>query len=151
MEIHYLPRKKMELVQFHPYDLVAAKEGVIAAFDVSRGNKVVSVNQKVQKGDVLVSHIILDSSEQEKTSEVLGKVYAYTFQRVDVEISKKSYPQAINYYLCLMKSRMSIHLDKDEHIVKEISLQFEEDSDTIKMSNYYVLYEMIAVVGESDE
>ena len=44
-----------------------------------------------------------------------------------------------------------ITLDKDEYIVKEIPLQFEEDSDTIRMSNYYVLYEMIAVVGESDE
>lgn len=151
LEIHFLPREKMELSQFHPYDLIASKDGVIAAFDVAKGNKVVKINQKVQKGEILVSHIILDSKEEEKTSDVLGKVYAYTFERIDMEISKNELPEAINYYLCLMKSRMQLSLDKDEYIVKEIPLQFEEDSATIRMSNYYVLYEMIAVVGESDE
>lgn len=151
LEIHYLPRKTFTLSQNHPYDLIATSDGVIASFDVSKGNKVVKVNQKVKVGDVLVSHILIDSKNEEKTMDVLGKVYAFTFKKVDIEIKKDKLPLGVQYYKCLLLSRMTIQLDQDEKIVKEIPLQFYEEFDKIKMSNYYVLYEMIAGVGESYE
>lgn len=151
LEIHFLPRKKIELNEYQSYNLVASKEGVIAGFDVSKGTKMVKINQKVNKGDILVSHILVDSRNQEKTSQVYGKVYAYTFHRIDVEMKKNSLPESVLYYECLLLSRMQIQLNENERIVKEIPLQFKADSDTIRMSNYYILYEMISVVGDSDE
>lgn len=147
IQIHYLPRFKEEISVDHTYDLIAEKEGVIASFDVSKGNKVVSLNQKVNKGDLLVSQIVIDSRMNEKTSDVIGSVYAYTFHKVDIEIENK-YPIGLGYYICLLRSRMQFDLDDDEKIVKEISLHFSEDLDTIRMSNYYVLYEKISIVGE---
>ena len=147
IEIHYLPRFKEEISVNHTYDLIAEKEGVIASFDVSKGNKVVSLNQKVNKGDLLVSQITIDSQMNEKTSEVIGSVYAYTFYKVDIEIVNK-YPIGLGYYVCILRSRMQFDLEDDEKIVKEISLHFSEDLDTIRMSNYYVLYEKISIVGE---
>ena len=103
--------------------------------------------QKVNKGDLLVSQITIDSQMNEKTSEVIGSVYAYTFYKVDIEIENK-YPIGLGYYICLLRSRMQFDLDVDERIIKEISLHFSEDLDTIRMSNYYVLYEKISIVGE---
>lgn len=147
IQIHYLPRYKENLYVEHSYNLIAKKEGVIASFNIRKGNKIVNLNQKVNKGDLLVSNIVLDSRLEEKTSEVIGSVYAYTFKRVDVELENK-YPIGLGYYFCLMKSRMEIDLKKDEKIIKEISLHFSEDSDTIRMSNYYVLYEEISIVGD---
>lgn len=147
IQIHYLPRFIEETNINHTYDLIAEKEGVIASFDVSKGNKVVSINQKVNKGDLLVSKITIDSQMNEKTSEVIGSVYAYTFQRVDVDIENR-YPIGLGYYICLLRSRMQLELGDDEKIIKEISLHFSEDLDTIRMSNYYVLYEKISIVGE---
>lgn len=148
LEVYYLPRISEPIVVKNSFDLLAEKEGIIAGFDVLKGNKMVNLNEKVKKGDVLVSHITFDSQNIEKTSEVIGKVYAYTFQKVDVEIKNKNYPSGIGYMICLLKSRMSIELAEEEHIVKEISLHFSEDKDTIRMSNYYVLYEMISIVGD---
>ena len=144
IQIHYLPRYTEGIGVNHTYDLIAEKEGVIASFDVSKGNKVVSLNQKVNKGDLLVSQITLDSQMNEKTSEVIGSVYAYTFHKVDIEIENK-YPIGIGYYVCLLRSRMQLELNEDERIIKEISLHFSEDLDTIRMSNYYVLYEKISI------
>lgn len=151
LEIHYLPRKKMNLLKHQQYDLIALKNGVIAHFEVFKGNKVVKVNEYVKKGDVLVSHILFNSSNEEKTTEVFGKVYAFTFKKVEVKIKKNKFPKALQYYECLLRSRNQIRLDENEKIMKEIPLQFEEDFDTIKMINYYVLYEMISGVGESNE
>lgn len=151
LEIHFLSRQFLSITEVNAYDLIASKSGVIASFDVSRGNKVVKIHQKVEEGDLLVSHLLMDSSEVEKTSEVMGKVYAYTFEKVEVEFPKNHLPMSINYYLLLMKSRMMLQLDDGEHIEKEIVLHFSEDLDTIRMSNMYVLYEMISTVGAAYE
>lgn len=151
LEIHFLPRKTLTISKNHPYDLIATSEGIIASFDISKGIKTVKINQKVNVGDILVSHILIDSKNEEKTTNVLGKVYAFTFKKIEIEIQKDNLPLAVQYYKCMLISRMKIQLDKDERIIKEIPLQFYEDFDTIKMSNFYVLYEMIAGVGESYE
>lgn len=148
LRIYYLPRNKEVVKNDLSFDLIAQKDGVIASFDVSKGNKVVNIHDKVKKGDVLVSHILLDSQSMEKTSDVIGKVYAYTFREIEVEFNKKGYPKGVEAFLCLLKSRMMIDLDADEYIVKEISLHFSEDLDTIRMKNFYVIYEMISVIGD---
>lgn len=147
LQIHYLPRLNQIVNHNHTYNLIAEKEGVVAFFDVRKGNKLVQLNQKVNKGDVLVSNIMIDSRSNEKTTEVIGSVYAYTFHKVEIELDNK-YPIGIGYYIALLKSRMTLNLDEDEKIVKEISLHFEEDFDTIRISNYYVLYERISIVGD---
>ena len=149
--LQFQPRKSFDVQTFDAYDLIASKSGVIAAFDVLKGTKTVKLNEYVNQGDVLVSHILLDSKNEEKTTEVFGKVFAYTFQKVNVEIKKNDLPEFLQYYECLLRSRMQIQLDEDEKIIQEIPLQFERNLDTITMTNFYVLYEMISEVGESIE
>lgn len=147
IQINYLPRYDLNVENSHSLNLIAEKEGVIASFDVRKGNKVVSLNQKVNKGDLLISNIVIDTQFIEKNSSVIGSVYAYTFQKVEIEL-KNIYPIGLGYSICLLKSRMLLELENDEKIIREISLHFSEDLDTIRMSNFYVLYEKISIVGD---
>ena len=151
LKINYLPRLVIDENSYHSVDLIASKDCVIAGFDIIKGNKVVKINQNVKKGDLLVSHILLNSKLEEKTSDVIGQVYGYTFKKIEVIEKKNNLPISLQYYICLLKSRMQIELDESEMIIKEISLQFDDKSDTIRMLNFYVLYEMISIVGDSDE
>ena len=143
--INYLPRINNVNTENNKIDLVASKDAIVASFDVLSGNKVVKVNQKVSKGDILVSQYIL-----ENPYDIVGKVYGYTFEKVEVVANKNDLPISFQRYILLLKSRMNIKLDKGESIVKEISLQFSEERDTIRIVNFYVLYEMISIIGESN-
>ncbi|MGN1345059.1 MAG: sporulation protein YqfD [Traorella sp.] len=151
LEIHFLPRKVENHEEISSYSLIASKDCIIASFDVLKGNKKVKINQKVNKGDMLVSSIFVNSKNEEKTNEVIGKVFGYTFQRNDLEIKRSKWPLAVDYYVSLFLSRNQIILDEEEYIVKEIPLHFEENLDTIKISIYYVLYEIVSEVGENYE
>lgn len=153
LEIHYLPKNSQNEDTKDDLDLIAEKDGMIVAFDVKSGTKKVVINQFVAKDEVLVSHILLDSHNQEQTSLVEGKVYAYTFQEIGIEINKNSLPQFVQYYDCLLQIRQQLHeiISEGEHIVQEIPLIFEEKEDKIRMVNYYVLYEQIAVKRSFNE
>ena len=153
LDIRYLGKKHAEPWIIGTQGLVAQKDGVIASFDVTHGNKVAALNQHVSQGDLLVSPILVDSMNQEKETYVHGKVYAYTFVNMEIEIEPFSDLAPLQYYECLFAIRMQVSemLEKDEYIVKEIPLQFMEKEDKIMMKNYYVLYEQIAVTGELNE
>lgn len=153
IEIQYLGKKAIDTQELGFAGLVAKKEGVIALFDVKHGNKEVTLNQFVQKGDLLISSVIIDSMNQPKTTYVEGKVYAYTFLDLEVLVEPFSKNKAIQFFECLfeIRSQVSSLLHEDEKIVLEIPLQFEVKEDKIRMKNYYVLYEQIAVIGELDE
>lgn len=153
LDVHFLGKKVVE-PHVLGYDvLIAQKDGVIAAFDVTHGNKQVSLNQFVKAGEVLISPILINSMNQEQLTPVNGKVYAYTFLSLELEIKPFSSIEAFQYYeiLLALRQQVSKHLTKDEYIVKEIPLQFQKKNDKIRMKNYYVLYEQIAVVGELNE
>lgn len=126
-------------------ELIAQKDGVIASFDLQHGSKMVAVNDFVHAGDVLVSNILLDSFNQNKEVYVKGKVYAYTWKDVHVEMPSDDLPEPFHFYQLLFEARREATkgLRKDEHIEKENILQFQNNTGTISMDIHYTLYEDI--------
>ena len=126
-------------------ELIAQKDGVIASFDVPHGFKMVAINDVVHKGDVLVSNVLMDSKNIAKEVFVKGKVFAYTWKEVHVEMSENKLPEAFQYYQLLFEARREAakHLVPGETIAKENILQFQHNTGTISMDIHYTLYEDI--------
>jgi len=125
--------------------LIAKKNGMIAYFECDSGYKVKQVNDLVHEGDILVDNKMKDSYNRNVDVNVSGKVFAYTWQKVSVEIKNNKLPDALNYFSLLMEARDQIKINKDigERIVKENILQFERNEGTIKIIILYTLLEDI--------
>lgn len=126
-------------------ELIAQKDGVIEHFELQHGNKLVKLNQYVHKGDVLVTNVIQDSSAVDQDLYVKGKVYAYTWKDVHVEMKKSNLPIPFVFYQLLFEARReaSKHLRKDDQIYKENILQFQDNMGKISMDIHYTLIEDI--------
>ena len=83
LTIRFTSRRSQETETIGDADLIAQRDGVIAGFDLSYGNKCVNINDVVKKGDVLVSSSMLDSLNREKHLLVKGRVFAYTWETVE--------------------------------------------------------------------
>lgn len=125
--------------------LIAQKDGVIEHFDLQHGNKLVAINDFVHAGDVLVSDVLSDSKQNEQELYVKGKVYAYTWKEVHVEMEAGELPQAFAFYQLLFEARRqaSEGLHGEERIDKENILQFHDNAGKISMDLHYTLIEDI--------
>lgn len=126
-------------------ELIAQKDGVIEHFEIQHGNKLVAINDYVHAGDVLVSNLLLDSSNQEQELYVKGRVYAYTWKEVHVEMPKSNLAKPFQFFQLLFTARREASKDlrKDEKIYKENILQFQDNTGTISMDIHYTLLEDI--------
>lgn len=143
--IQFTTKEFVSLEELGHEELIAQKDGVIASFDLQHGSKQVAINDFVHKGDVLVSNVLIDSFQKNKEVYVKGKVYAYTWKDVHVEMPEDDLPEAIHFYQLLFEARReaSKDLSKDERIEKENILQFQNNTGTISMDIHYTLYEDI--------
>ncbi len=125
--------------------LIAQKDGVIEHFELQHGNKLVAINDFVHAGDVLVNDVLSDSSQTDQELYVKGKVYAYTWKEVHVEMEAGKLPQAFAFYQLLFEARRqaSEGLHDPERIAKENILQFHDNAGTISMDLHYTLIEDI--------
>lgn len=125
--------------------LVAQKDGVIEHFELQHGNKLVAINDFVHKGDVLVSEVLTDSNQVDQDLYVKGKVFAYTWKEIHVEMPSNSLPQAFAFYQLLFEARrqVSAGLHEPERIAQENVLQFHDNAGTISMDLHYTLIEDI--------
>lgn len=125
--------------------LIAKKDGMIAYFKCDKGYKLKKVKDVVKKGEVLVDNKMLDSFNKEVEVDVDGKVYAYTWQQVEVEMNDNKMPEAINYYSMLLEARNQIDIDvqNEEKIIKENVLHFSKNKGKINLVILYTLLEDI--------
>lgn len=125
--------------------LIAQKDGVIEHFELQHGNKLVAINDYVHAGDVLVDNLLLDSSNKEQQLYVKGRVFAYTWKEVHVEMPKNNIAKPFQFFQLLFTARReaSKNLRKDEQIYKENILQFQDNTGTISMDIHYTLLEDI--------
>lgn len=122
-------------------ELIAQKDGVIANFELLHGEKTVQINDYVKKGDVLVKNYLVDSKNKEKDLFVEGRVYAYTWETLEIEMKRNKLPIPLQYYQMLFVLRNQVSeqfLEKDE-IVKENILHFSHDLDKIRLRVHYTL------------
>lgn len=143
--VSYTPKIKHDEINSQSTPLIAKKDGLIAYFECEKGNKVKHVNDVVYKGEILVDNKMYDSYNREINIEVKGKVYAYTWKKVCVEIKENALPDAINYFSLLLEARNQIHIDlhNDEKVEKENVLQFIKNEGKIKIIILYTLLEDI--------
>lgn len=125
--------------------LIAQKDGVIEHFELQHGNKLVAINDYVHAGDVLVDNLLLDSSNKEQKLYVKGRVYAYTWKEVHVEMEKNRIAKPFQFFQLLFTARReaSENLREGERIYKENILQFKDNTGTISMDIHYTLLEDI--------
>jgi len=126
-------------------ELIAQKDGVIEHFELQHGNKLVAINDFVHAGDVLVTNVLVDSSNTNQDLYVKGKVYAYTWKEVHVEMAANKLAKPFQFYQLLFEARReaSHDLRKGESIYKENILQFQDNAGTISMDIHYTLIEDI--------
>ena len=127
-------------------DLIAQRDGVIAGFDVQHGYKRVALNQTVKKGDVLVSSLMEDSRGNAEHLYVKGRVFAYTWEEVQLETAQTAVPRPLQFFSLLLQARAKItdSFLKDDRIIAENILQFSEKAGTIKLVVHYTLYRDIS-------
>lgn len=127
-------------------DLIAQRDGVIARFELQHGSKMVALNQYVHKGDILVSNILMDSGNAPQDVYVKGRVFAYTWKEVHVEMENNELPKPFQFYQLLFEARNEAarELGVDEKLVKENILQFQDNTGTISMDIHYTLLQDIS-------
>ena len=126
--------------------LIAQRDGIIAGFDVQHGEKRVALNQSVKKGDVLVSSLMADSRGNAEHLHVKGRVFAYTWEKVELEAERSAMPQPLQFFSMLLQARAQVSSSflKDDRIVSENILQFGEKAGKIKLVIHYTLYRDIS-------
>lgn len=142
--ITYTPKKTAQYPTTSRKELIAQKDGVIQRYDISHGEKLVAVDTFVHKGDVLVANTLQDSSGKTQELAVAGRVFAYTWQDVEVSLSQKGW-RPLQYFELLMEARRQVSADfhKDDRIEQENILQFYTDAGKIKMVVHYTLLQDI--------
>lgn len=143
IEIKYKVKDEINETQHNDSALIAKKDGLIANFEVSSGYKEKQINEIVKKGEIIVNNEMLDSNNQIKSISVSGKVYAYTWNKVVVEIDELEGNEVYAFCLLLFEARNQIHLEEDEYIVKENILQFYTSNGKMCIEVLFTVYEDI--------
>ncbi|MEG2685427.1 MAG: sporulation protein, partial [Erysipelotrichaceae bacterium] len=88
---------------------------------------------------------IIDSMNKSESINVKGKVYAYTWYTINVEIDEKNSIDAFDYFKLLFEARRTIakEIGEGEKIIKENVLQFEPKVGKMNMQVHYTLLEVI--------
>lgn len=143
--IQFTTKEFATITPLESNQLIAQKDGVIEHFELQHGNKLVAINDYVHAGDVLVDNILLDSNNKEQQLYVKGKVFAYTWREVHVEMKKNNIAKPFQFFQLLFTARREASKDlrKGERIYKENILQFQENAGKISMDIHYTLLEDI--------
>lgn len=143
--ISYTPKEFAHIEELSHDELIAKQDGVIQRFDVLHGNKLHKVNEFVHKGDVLVSNVIDTSGNTKQELYVKGRVFAYTWKDVVVEMKDDKMPKGFQYFTLLFRARNEVSelMRKDDRIYSENILQFFKEVGKIKMVIHYTLIQDI--------
>lgn len=128
--------------------LYATKDGVICAFDIKNGEKMVKINDYVKKGDLLVRDVVTTDQNQDVYVGTYGAVYAYTWYIVDLTYTMKEaeiYDEVSIFTKLLIQARSDIskNFDKNESIHKENVLKFIKEGRMIHMRVHFTCIENI--------
>ncbi len=144
IDVRYKAREEVEEQSYNNDALIAKKDGLLVCFDVQSGYKVTQINQSVKAGDILVDNVMPNSFGSMVHVDVVGKVYAHTWNRVSVEMQDTVEQDDIALFVLLMEARGQIQLEGDEEkIVAENILLFERKEDKIILEVLFTLYEDI--------
>lgn len=89
-EVKIVQRKKNNKIKEIKYsNIVAKKSGVIKSIYAQSGQKIVDLNTYVNKGDVIISGIIMKGEEEKDYVRAKGKVFAEVWYTANIEFPLK--------------------------------------------------------------
>lgn len=140
LHIEYTKAIKNKRTVLKYQDYIARRDGIIAKIDVLSGNILVKRNQYVKKGDILISHEIIDTNGNSKIIPTSGIIEAYTYQGI------KASSEIDDFAYLLFKIRSQLPKDVKINKEKVISYGIIEGKYVLKME--YVFIENIAIREE---
>lgn len=140
LHIEYTKAIKNKKTSLKYQDYVARRDGIIAKIDVLSGNVLVKRNQYVTKGEVLISHEIIDTSGNSKIIPTKGIIEAYTYQSIEASSEIDDFA----YLLFKIRSQ----LPKDVKINKEKVISYDIIKGKYVLKMDYVFIENIAIREE---
>ena len=86
VQIKIVERKTNNIKENNTYtNVVASKSGIIKRIDAEDGQKIIDINNYVNKGDIIISGTIMKGEEEKEYIHAKGKVYAEIWYNVLVE------------------------------------------------------------------
>lgn len=150
IDVKYEKRREPIVLPELSHTLVAAKDGVVQSLLVEHGQKSVAVNDYVKKGQVLVSATI--TLGDNKTAEIFakGKVMAFTWNVVEVELENYGRDEAEMMAALLQEAdRSSLKTAVEGSIDTRNMLEFDYGPSRSRARIHYQLIENIAVATEN--
>ena len=126
-------------------DMYASKCGVIKSINISSGDVLVEPNEYVEEGQILVKSTITNSKGEEVYIGTQGRIYAYTWNIVEVE--DNNYVNEVESYVALLEKARRIvshDFEKEEKIDKEVILKYEVTENEMFLRIHYTCIENIA-------
>lgn len=144
--VNYTPRRSEINIPEKKDALYAKKDGLIAYFIVSTGEKMVKENQFVRAGDLLINDRILTPKGEEIIIGAYGQVYAYTWTIIDLSIDTNNGESADIFTKLLNEAKrmMSSGFYLDEKILEEHILAYNYETQKTTLKVHFTCLEDIA-------
>jgi predicted nucleic acid-binding OB-fold protein len=126
--------------------LYASRDCLIHSINITSGNVLVSVNQFVKKGDLIVDDIIEISSGGIKKVDTIGTIYGVTWYVIDVDIEKYSDDEGevFEYALNMGRDELNSKVTNIINVRSQNLLKYENESSRIRLRIHYEVLEDIS-------
>lgn len=148
--INYQKKGDEVIIEEKKGKMYAKKSGIIKSFDIESGKIMKEINDYVNKGDLIVDDTLYYKDKEIKVGTI-GKVWAYTFNKISLSIISKGMEESEVYQILLSKARYNIskNFQIGEYIDKEIILSYINQNGVADMVIHYTLVENICSFSNS--
>ena len=124
--------------------MYAKKSAIIKAFEIESGKIVKEINDYVVEGELIVDDTLF-YKDKKIVIGTLGKVFGYTFNKINISCNSIGLEESEIYQTLLLKARQEIlkKLEKSDYIEKEIILSYVNQNGIANMELHYTLVENI--------
>lgn len=145
IEVTYVRRRQSDDKEQRYGKLYAKKDGVIDKIEIGSGVVLVTSNQYVSKGTLLVDDTISLNEEHHYVIGTYGKIYAYTWSIVTLELEHNYQEESelLSYLLNCAQYEVSKNFSDDERIDVQEILVFKNIDNKALLKVHFTLYENI--------
>lgn len=147
LDVSYLKRREEMDKSESRGKLYASRDCIIHSINMTSGNVLVSINQFVKKGELIVSDTIEVTSGGSKVVDTIGTIYGVTWYVIDVEVEKYSNDETEMFEYAMLKGKNEL-LKKVTNIInvrRENLLKYENESSRIRVRIHYEVLEDISM------
>lgn len=147
-QLQYTPKVNSEVQKEDYKPLIATQDGLVDRIEVEKGNVLVTHNQYVRKGEILVDNCLTTTSEEIRFIPVEGKVFAYTWKIYEASMPKTDQTDAFSELRLAILEQVQADLGVDDRIEQENVLQYATNEGKITLKIHFTLYQNIASKGD---